>query len=277
MAKAKAKKKEPLTELLHGKCENLLPERFSGPKTIMPKLIVADPPYNYGEPYDVHDDHQPFDDYLNWTMAWLTRADAALHPHGSMFLFYPDELVSEVDFYCKRNLGLYKRAHIVWYYTFGVCNAGGKNFSRSHTHILYYVKKKTRFTFNDAAVRVPSARALVYNDKRASANGKMPDNTWMLLKKDMDKVLLPDQDTWLENRVCGTYRERKKDHPNQIPLPIMERIVLAASDPGDLVCDPFVGSGTTGVVCRRHARDFVGMDVSKNYLAGAKQRILTDA
>src|SRR4029077_13074950 len=189
----------------------------------------------------------------------------------------PDELVSEVDMYCKHHLGLYKRAQIIWYFTFGVCNSSGKNFSRSHAHILYYVKTKSRFTFNDQAIRVPSARALVYGDKRANPKGKAADNTWMLLKSEMESVFRPDQDTWLENRVCGTYKERQKDSPNQIPLPIMERLVLVASNPGDLVCDPFVGSGSSGVVSHRHGRRFVGMDISKQYLANAEKRILAHA
>src|SRR4029077_3425835 len=143
MKKVKNKNKATV-ELICGKCEDLLPERFySGGKlrlvTERPSLIIADPPDNYGVEYDKHDDHQPFDDYMKWTHLWLNAACDVLDKHGTLFLFYPDELVSEVDMYCKHHLGLYKRAQIIWYFTFGVCNSSGKNFSRSHAHILYYV------------------------------------------------------------------------------------------------------------------------------------------
>jgi site-specific DNA-methyltransferase (adenine-specific) len=210
---------------------------------------------------------------MSWSRTWLAAASSVLDKHGSMFLFYPDELAADIDVFCRHELKLYRRSWIVWYYTFGVCNVDGKNFSRSHTHILYYSKAKTRFTFNDKAIRVPSARELVYNDKRASRNGKVPDNTWALLKPQWEEVLLPDQDTWLHNRVCGTYTEREHHLPNQLPVALLERIILAASDPDDLVVDAFLGSGSTGEAALKHGRRFLGIDVSTNYVKQAKKRL----
>lgn len=256
-----------------GDCVELLARRFGKKEAEKAKLGIFDPPYNIGQEYDSHDDSKPKEEFWEWTEVWLRAAAGSLDPRGSMFVFIPDEWVSEVDVFCKRELKLFKRSHIVWYYTFGQCNSEGKGLSRSHTHILYFTKKKTIFTWNREAVAVPSARQLVYGDKRANPNGKAADNTWMLLKGEMERVFEPDQDTWLENRVCGTYRARQKGSPNQIPVPLLERMVRMASDPGDLVIDCFLGSGSTALACRMHGRRFWGCDVSPKYVANAQKRI----
>lgn len=257
--------------LCEGRCESKLP--FLPTKA---DLLVADPPYNFGQIYDLHDDNKPFDEYMAWTKTWLAAAHAALSKQGSMWLFYPDQLVSWVDVFCQAELGLHKRSQVVWFYTFGVANQG-RGFSRSHCHLLYYTKTKTKFTFNGPAVAVPSARALIYKDKRANPSGKMPDDTWLLLKSQMEECFQPDMDTWLENRVCGTYEARQKDSPNQIPVPLLERIILATSNLGDLVVDPFNGSGSTGVAALSHGRNYVGMDISLKYLQNTARRFAEQA
>lgn len=238
---------------------------------VKPKLIVADPPYNFGQEYDAYDDKKSRDEYMNWTMEWLHEAHKLLDPHGSMWIFAPDEWVSEIDVHCRHDLGMYKRRHVVWGFTFG--QRAQKNFTRSHCHILYLTKSKTKFTFNEHAVMVPSARQLVYNDRRANASGKVPDATWMLLKDQLEEYMTPDRDTWLVSRICGTYKERQKHSPNQIPVPIMERIVLSCTDPKDFVVDPFAGTGSSGVACAMHDRDWEGMDVSEKCVTAIEKRI----
>ncbi len=236
-----------------------------------PNLIVADPPYNYGQDYDYGGDNLKFDEYLDWTKQWLAAAAKALDRYGSMWVFAPDEWVSEIDLFCRKELSFTRRSWVVWYYTFGVANQ--LNFSRSHTHVLYFTAKKTKFTFNADAIRVPSARQLVYNDRRQAAGGKLPDNTWVLVRQQLTDLFAADMDTWLESRICGTFKERKPHSPNQLPEPVVERIVLATSNPGDLVVDPFVGTGTTGTVAIRHGRDFAGCDLSKTCVVESVARI----
>jgi site-specific DNA-methyltransferase (adenine-specific) len=263
-------KKVPLrSELLAGDCVKGMD--YLEPGSV--DLIVADSPYNYGQAYDAYDDNQPEEKFLGWVQTWIASATRVLNKHGSMWIFAPDEWVSEVDVYCRHRMHLYKRSHVVWFYTFGQSCA--KNFARSHTHLLYYTKTKSKFTFNadDKQVRVPSARQLVYKDKRQNPKGKLPDNTWMLLKGEMDQVFQPDMDTWLVNRVCGTYLERAKHSPNQLPYSLIERIVLSTSSPGQLVVDPFLGSGVTGQVCKHHGRHFLGYDISKECVKQARRRI----
>lgn len=234
-------------------------------------LLVADPPYNIGVPYDNYDDNQPWQDYLQFTRDWLTAATQVLHRHGSLWLFLPDESASDIDVMCRHELGLHRRSWIVWYYTFGV--ASQKNFARSHTHIFYYTKTKTKFTFNPEAIRVPSARQAIYNDKRQKKGGKLPDNTWVLMRSELEPLFEDDRDTWLNHRVCGTFHERKAHSPNQLPLALVERIVLSCSTPNQLVVDPFLGTGTTGVAAVKYGRRFWGMDCSSVCVDQATTRI----
>ena len=232
-------------------------------------LIVADPPYNYGQKYADYNDRVARDKFEMWTYEWLAAASINLDPHGSMWVFVPDEWVSRTDLHCQE-LGLTRRNWIVWSFTFG--QKAQRSFTRSHCHILYFTKDSKKFTFNLDAVAVPSARTLMYKDKRA-AGLKPPDDTWMLLGSQLAPYMTPDRDTWLMSRICGTFKERQNHSPNQLPIPLVERIVLACSNPGDYVLDPFLGSGTTGVVCKKYGRSFLGLDVSKECVVRSKVRI----
>lgn len=223
-------------------------------------LGILDPPYNINQPYDAHKDDLTYDQYMAWASQWVGAVYDGLASHGSMAIFVPDEWVSEIDMLCKRQCGMIKRRHIIWAFTFG--QAAQKNFTRSHCHILLMGKSKTKYTFNKEAVAVPSARQLQYNDKRAMKGGKSPDATWMLLGEQMAPYMTPDTDTWLESRICGTFKERKKHSPNQIPLPIMERLVAACTNPGELVFDGFAGTGGSGVACAKLGRNWIGADIS---------------
>lgn len=236
------------------------------------KLLIADPPYNLGQAYDAYDDNKSYASYMDFTRKWMEAAALhALDKHGSMFVFCPDEWVSEIDVYARHDLRLYKKRHIIWAFTFG--QKATKNFTRSHCHILWFTKTKSKYTFNFDAVKVPSARQLVYKDKRAVAGGKPPDATWMLLKDQLEPYMTPDTDTWLQSRVCGTFKERKNHSPNQIPVPLMERIVKACSNRGDLVVDPFAGTCASGVACALHGRKWQGFDLSKRCVAEGNKRI----
>lgn len=236
-----------------------------------PNLIVADPPYNIGQEYDAYKDTKSFDEYLNWTRSWVGAAADKLDPHGAMWIFAPDEWVSEIDIMAKREFKLHKRQHVIWAFTFGQkCT---KKFSRSHCHLLHFIKTKSKFTFNVDAIKVPSARQLVYKDKRAVDGGKPPDDTWMLLKEQLEPYMGRDKDVWLESRICGSFKERKKHSPNQIPVQVMERIVLACTNKGDRVVDPFAGTCASGVACALHDRNWEGFDLSQTCVTEGNKRI----
>jgi site-specific DNA-methyltransferase (adenine-specific) len=236
-------------------------------------LVFADPPFNIGYDYDVYDDRSDADQYLDWTRKWGRAVQRVLKPTGTFWLAIGDEYAAELKLIFQRELGLTCRSWVVWYYTFGVnCT---KKFSRSHAHLFHFVKDAKRFTFNsqDPAVRVPSARQLVYNDARANSAGRLPDDTWILRPQDVPDGLQADEDTWYFSRVCGTFKERAGWHGCQMPEQLLGRIVRVSSNPGDLVLDPFGGSGTTLVTAKKLGRRWIGFELSANYAAQAQSRL----
>jgi site-specific DNA-methyltransferase (adenine-specific) len=171
----------------------------------------------------------------------------------------------------QKELGFTCRSWVIWYYTFGVnCT---KKFSRSHAHLFHFVKDPKRFTFNNRDIRVPSARQLVYADARADSNGRLPDDTWILRPQDLPDGFQPDEDTWYFSRVCGTFKERAGWHGCQMPEQLLGRIIRACSNPGDVVLDPFGGSGTTLVVAKKLSRRWIGFELSPGYAAQARARL----
>lgn len=274
-------------------------------------LVFADPPYNIGFSYDQYDDTKGDEEYVQWTQDWISAVARVLKPSGSFYILIGDEYAAETRMHLKKLESEGKLAFrnwIIWHYTFGQ-NCRSK-FNRSHAHLFYcvgsgalkQVKKRTKrqathsrvagegqwvqrtdvnnppFTFNKEAVAVPSARQTTYKDARANPKGKLPDDTWYLRPQEVadDGVVeyfKPDEDTWYLSRLCGTFKERVGWHPCQLPEALLERIVKLSSNKGDLVFDPFSGSGTTLAVAARLGRDWLGCDVSDEYAAKAIERI----
>jgi DNA modification methylase len=232
-------------------------------------LAFADPPFNIGYEYDVYHDKKAKQEYLSWTEQWLEGVGRVLKPTGSFYVAIGDEYAAEMKVRLD-GLGHTLRNWIVWHYTFGVhCK---KKFTRSHAHIFYYVADSKRFTFNDGEVRVPSARQTTYADRRANPRGKLPDDTWILRPQEDGSFFRPEEDTWYISRVCGTFRERT-GHPCQMPEALLERILRVSSNPGDLVLDPFAGSGTTLAVAKRLDRRYLGFELSTEYAEKVRERL----
>jgi DNA modification methylase len=254
-----------MDQILTGDCLRHLAEL---PKESV-ALAFADPPFNIGYEYDVYNDRQSRADYLAWTEKWLAAVQRVLKPDGSFYVAIGDEYAAELKVRLDA-LGLTMRNWIVWHYTFGVnCK---RKFNRSHAHILYYVMDPKQFTFNAAAVRVPSARQTTYADRRANPVGKLPDDTWVLRPQEDERFFQAESDTWYVARVCGTFKERT-GHPCQMPEAVLERIIAVSSDPGDLVLDPFAGSGTTLAAAKRLGRRYLGIELSEEYAERVRQRL----
>ncbi len=134
-------------------------------------------------------------------------------------------------------------------------------FTRSHAHLFQFVRDPVNFTFNVDAIKVPSARQLVYNDSRAASGGRMPDDTFILRPQDCVDGLQPDEDTWYFPRVAGTFKERAGFHGCQMPEQLLGRIIKACSNDSDIVMDPFSGSATTLAVAKKLNRRFLGFGV----------------
>lgn len=218
------------------------------------RLIFTDPPYNIGIDYG---DGEKADllspqAYMKWVRQWLGLCWDCLTGDGSLWVMIGDEYAAE---YCTelKATGFTVRSWIKWYETFGV-NCSSK-FNRTSRHIFYAVKDEKSFVFNPEPVTRPSDRQTKYGDNRAAAGGKLWDDVWQI------------------PRLTGTCAERIPDFPTQLPLALVEPIVLCASMPGDLVVDPFNGSGTTGVASIRNGRKYVGIDKSEKFADMADMRL----
>lgn len=216
-------------------------------------LAFADPPYNIGYVYDEYDDDLPGDQYVQWCRKWMGQIKRVLRPDGSFYLAIGDDFAAELCIVGKQ-LGFTLRNWIIWHYSFGQ-NMKAK-FTRAHTHILYFVVDPKNVKFNADMLRFPSARHTEYQDLRANPDGRLPDDVWNDIP-----------------RVCGTFKERQGFHGCQLPEALLTRIIMASSDPGDLVLDPFVGSGTTVAVAKRLGRRYLGIDLSPEYVARSERRL----
>lgn len=216
-------------------------------------LVFADPPFNIGYEYDQYDDTRPRAEYLAWADKWLAAAVRMLSPTSSFVLAIGDNYAAEYKVRLDA-IGLTMRNWIVWHYTFGVHLTS--KFGRDHTHLLYYVADPKRYTFNAEAVRIPSARQTVYNDKRSNPAGRVPGDVWTI------------------PRVCGTFKERNEaGHKCQMPEAVLERVIKATTNTGELVIDPFAGSGTTLAVAKRLGRRWCGVELSEAYAKAARERV----
>jgi len=258
-----------LGKIHQGDCIELMRQIESG--TI--DLVFADPPFNIGYEYDEYHDRQADDAYIEWSRQWMEEVHRVLKPGGTFWLSIGDEYAAELKVDAEHKIGFATRSWVVWYYTFGVnCK---KKFSRSHVHLFHFVKDEANFTFNseDPQVRVPSARALVYADKRANPAGRLPDDTWVLRPQDLPEGFQPTDDTWYYARVAGTFKERQGFHGCQMPEQLLARIVRTSSNPGDIVLDPFAGSGTTVAVAKKLGRQWLGCELSEEYVRAATERL----
>lgn len=236
-------------------------------------LAFADPPFNIGYKYDVYDDRQADADYLAWSKTWMESVHRILRPDGAFWLAIGDEYAAELKVCATREIGFSCRSWVIWYYTFGVnCT---RKFTRSHAHLFHFVKDPQRFTFNadDPALRVPSARQLVYADARANPKGRLPDDTWILRPQDLPDGFAADSDTWYFPRVAGTFKERAGFHGCQMPEQLLGRIIRASSHEGDLVFDPFAGSGSTLCVAKKLNRQLLGTELSPDYVERIGERL----
>jgi site-specific DNA-methyltransferase (adenine-specific) len=285
----------PVNSIAQGDCIKLMRSwADAAPGSV--DLIFADPPYNIGYKYDDYEDTRHDEDYLQWTYDWIDACAKLLKPTGSFFILIGDEYAAETRIHLKKlehDRQLVFRNWIIWHYTFGQnCKA---KFNRSHAHLFYCVgsgafdkskfnvkgnigtKAHLPFTFNREAIAVPSARQTTYGDARANPGGKLPDDTWYLRPQEVEKegverYFHPGEDTWYLSRLCGTFKERVGWHPCQLPESLLERIIKVSSNAGDLVLDPFSGSGTTLAVAARLGRRWLGCEMSEEYAEKAEAR-----
>ena len=270
-------------------------------------LVFADPPFNTGYHYDVYDDRLAAEAYKDWSRDWIGAVHRALNSTGTFWLAIGDEYAADLKLLCHE-VGFHFRSWVIWYYTFGVnCS---RKFTRSHTHLLHMVKDPESFTFREDAPenRIPSARQLVYNDKRANPRGRLPDDTWIippaelsgqlmeglldspptpldapkdiqqtwtLRPQDLNARFQSQEDTWYFPRVAGTFKERTGFHGCQMPEQLLGRIIRCCSEEDQFVVDPFSGSATTLAVAKKLGRRYLGFEISEDYVRFGRGRLET--
>jgi site-specific DNA-methyltransferase (adenine-specific) len=222
--------------IICGDCLAVLP-------TLSPAVMIfADPPDNIGCKYEgFADEWDNRGDYLDWlnNLIWMV-----CDQQESPIFWFSFNRLWIFDLYPSMPALLNVDVRqFIWRYTFGQhrdsdCGSG-------YRPILRFMRQGAKL-YPDA-IRVPSARQMTYNDKRANPKGRVPDDVWEF------------------PRVCGTFKERKAWHPCQHPKNLLRRMVLLSTRPGDLVIDLFAGSGNMIEVCRELDRDCIGIEISRFY------------
>lgn len=210
-------------------------------------LIIADPPYNLGKDYGNGSDSQNFEDYILFTKKWTKEASRILKQTGTIYVFMGFRFISNLYQILQENNNLLFVNWICWHYTQGIGKT--KGFSPRHDDILMF-SKSANYTFNLDSVRVPQK----YYRSRNNMRGANPGDVW----------------EFSHIHYC---QENRQNHPTQKPEGLIERIVLASSNEGDLVVDPFSGSGTTLRVCQQLNRKCLGIELSEEYVEMTKKRL----
>ncbi len=205
-------------------------------------------------------DRMPRREYERFTFDWLDACIDCLAPHGSIFVNIPDDTAAECVIHLKRR-GLTMINWCIWHFRFGQNRSS--SFIMSKVHVLYFAKNLDDRIWNPNDILELSDRASIYGDPRTMA-------------KNENKGLRVPMDVWYGKywgRIQGNNKERRHNHHNQIPEIYLERVIKACSNPGDLVLDPFCGSGTTSTVARALGRRSITCEYSKVNAASAWERI----
>lgn len=210
-------------------------------------LLVADPLYNLGKDYGNNKDLKEWDEYEVFTRKWLKEAERLLRETGAIYIFMGVRFISKLFLILENDFGLQFNSWISWHYTQGMGRKVG--FSPRHEDILYFTKSRN-FLFNLDAIRIPQKYFRSVNNMSGANPG----------------------DVWEFSHVHYSNPEREQ-HPTQKPEALLERIILASSNPGDAVLDPFVGSGTTCKVADMLHRKWIGIDINPEYIEMSRKRI----
>ncbi|HZL33729.1 MAG TPA: site-specific DNA-methyltransferase [Tepidisphaeraceae bacterium] len=229
-------------------------------------LIVADPPYNINKAD--WDNFETQEHYIKWSMRWIEQAARALKPTGSLYVCGFSEILADLKHPSSK---FFKHCKwLIWHYK-NKANLGN-DWGRSHESILH-LRKTDQFRLNIDAVRIPYGNHTLKYPSHPQADssnfgkGKKREDDWTphpLGAKPKDVLEIPT--------TCNGMGE-KTPHPTQKPEELIRRFILAASDEGSLVADPFSGSGTTAVVAEQLRRRWVGCDLSEQYNEWAAARI----
>lgn len=226
------------------------------------QLTVTSPPYNIGKEYE---SRRPLAEYLDWSEEWIRSVHEATAPDGALWLnlgYVPVPgrgKAIPLPYLLWDRIPFFLVQEVVWHYGAGV--AARHSFSPRNEKFLWYVTNPDRYVFNLDDVRDPDVKyPRQFKNGRLKVNplGKNPTDVWSIPKV-----------------TSGEKRSSKErtPHPAQFPVALIERIVKACSNPGDLVLDPFVGSGSAARVSIELGRPFVGIEIQERYVKIARARL----
>ncbi len=225
-------------------------------------MVFGDPPYNLqlsktlyrpdstkvSGVNDEWDKFNNFQDYDIFTKSWLSEVKRILKPEGSIWVIGSYHNIYRIG-YALQNLDFWILNDIIWRKTNPMPNFKGTRFTNAHETLIWAANSKSsKYTFNYQTM------------KKLNENKQMRSDDWLI-------------------NVCSG-QERLKDtknqklHNTQKPEELLLRVILSSTKPGDIVLDPFFGTGTTGVICKKLGRKFIGIEKNANYIKEAKKRIL---
>lgn len=222
-------------------------------------LIFADPPYNIGKQFGTFLDAWPSDDaYAEWCFTWLELCIRKLKPSGSMYVMTSTQAMPHLDLWLRKRLTVLSR--IVWHYDSSGVQAK-KYFGSMYEPIIFCSKNAKDYTFNAADIEVEARTGAVRKliDYRKDTptpykTSKVPGNTWYFPRV---RYRMPEYE----------------EHPSQKPEALLERIIRASSNVGDLVLDPFGGTFTTCAVAQRLGRRSIGIEMQPNFVKIGLRRL----
>jgi site-specific DNA-methyltransferase (adenine-specific) len=219
-------------------------------------MTFADPPFNLGKKYNSYNDNIKVGNYLDWSKKWMSELVRITKSTGSIFvhnipkwLIYYSAFLNEISYF---------KYWIVWD---AIANATINCLQPVHYGILYYVKDLNKNKLYD--IRCPH--------KRCKNCGHFIKNY-----KDLHPFGPLVSDVWTDiNRVRSN--KYKDKHPCQLPTSLLDRLILMSTDENDIILDPFVGTGTTAICAKRLGRKFIGIDIDKDYLEIAQNKLLKES
>ncbi len=254
---ASRSKLQPYFETQQGQLYNADAVEFLGSlDTSSAQLIFADPPYNIKKAeWDTFESQKA---YVEWSMLWIKEAYRILDSKGSLYICGFSEILADIKWAASN---LFKGCKwLIWYYR-NKANLTS-DWGRSHESILHF-RKSSHFIFNVDEVRVPyNAHTLKYPNHpqaKTSQYGNGKSYEWRphpggAKPKDVFEIPTLTNNSW-----------EREDHPTQKPIELVKKCILASSNRGDLVIDPFGGSGTTFAVAEAFGREWQGSEKSVEY------------
>lgn len=219
-------------------------------------VTFADPPFNLKKKYNGYKDSLEFEEYLNWCETWIKEMVRVTKPTGSIFIHNIPKWLT----YYSSILNKYAtfRHWISWD---APSSPMGKSLQPSHYGILYYVNdiKQTKFY------------ELRYPHKRCRKCGYLLKDYGG--KKEMLHPFGPLlSDVWTDiHRI--KHNKYRDEHPCQLPIHLLERIILMSTDESDIVLDPFMGTGTTAIAAKRLGRNYIGFELDNKYVSIANHKL----